>query len=240
MRSEYSRSPKLLKGAFVQIPEDLLVPIPNIIIFQYNPDTLTRTLGIWTPPAAANANQSAPTESAALTAQPEDPRETLSLSLELDATDALEQPASHPVAAITGIGDRLAALEMLIYPQESSGLAGLVSDAASSLGLGGVDANPERKTVAPVFFVWGPGKIIPVRISTFSIEEQAFSTLLYPIRAKVTVELKILFPQDFPSGSSFNKDLAEATYLFYKKQKQVLASANLANSVESILGMLPF
>jgi hypothetical protein len=91
-------------------------------------------------------------------------------------------------------------------------------------------------------FVWGPGRIVPVRLTSFTVEEQAFSPLLYPIRAKVTVGLKILTPKDFlpEDKRKFSEDLAVASFNFTRKQKQVLAAANLANSVESILGMLPF
>ena len=173
------------------------------------------------------------------------------MTLELDATDDLE--VGDPVAVVTGVADRIAALEMLLYPQEESLLGGLlgsitasVSVSAGGVSLGGsaggaVDTVP-KGTVPVLMFVWGPGRIVPVRLTSFSVEEQAFSPLLYPIRAKVSVGLKILTPSDFSKEDKrkFSEDLAVGAFNFTRKQKQVLAAANLANSVESILGMLPF
>jgi hypothetical protein len=248
MSTGYSRSPKLLKGVLVELSERFIGPIPNIIMFQYNPESLKRTLEVWTPPPIptggnGGGDQQASDAEAPARAQPQDPPETFDLVLELDAADALEQPESHPVAFISGVADRIAAMEMLLYPQGESLLGGLVSAVSGALGgkSGGAAAEPvPRGTVPVVLFVWGPGRIVPVRLTSFIVEEQAFSPLLYPIRAKVTVGLKILTDRDFPEPRTFSEDLAVASFQFTRKQKEVLALANLANSVESILGMLPF
>ncbi|MCF6407759.1 hypothetical protein L3C95_33035 [Chitinophaga filiformis] len=253
MSTGYSRSPKLLKGALIEFSERFIGPVPNIIIFQYNPETMTRSLEVWNP---APRNQSGdgtgqpPTaEETAATAQPHDPPETFTLGLELDAADALEKPESHPVAFVSGVADRIAAMEMLLYPQGESLLGGLMGGISASLSGGGVSvggsaaaATPvPRGTVPVLLFAWGPGRIVPVRLTSFSVEEQAYSPLLYPIRAKVNIGLKILTPEkDFPQPRTFTQDLAVAAFNFTRKQKEVLAAANLANSVESILGMLPF
>ena len=172
------------------------------------------------------------------------------LALELDAADALEKPESHPVAFISGVADRIAAMEMLLYPQTDSLLGGLLGSISGSLGgvsssnggaLGGGVQPVPRGTVPVVLFVWGPGRIVPVRLTSFSVEEQAYSPLLYPIRAKVSIGLKILTPKDFPScNRKLSEELAITAFNFTRKQKEVLAAANMANSVESILGMLPF
>src|ERR1700676_33009 len=97
MTSGYSRSPKLIKGALIQFSAPLLIPIPNIIVFQYNPETMNRTLTPWAPPAKDEHGKVDPKIEATL-AQPYDPQETFNLALELDAADALEEPSSHPVA----------------------------------------------------------------------------------------------------------------------------------------------
>src|SRR5262245_48320442 len=119
MPTGYSRSPKLIKGAIIQFSAPLFVPIPNIIIFQYNPETMTRTLTPWEPPVR-DENNNIDLKILATLAQPYDPQETFDLALELDAADALENPKSHPMAVISGIADRIAALEMLMYPPDSS------------------------------------------------------------------------------------------------------------------------
>jgi hypothetical protein len=237
MANGYSRSPKLLKGALVEFSERFIGPIPNIIIFQYNPESLTRTLSVWNPQQSEATKTPGTTGETASTAQPADPTEEFTLSLELDATDALEEPGSHPVAVISGVADRIAAMEMLLYPQEDS----LLGDLLGAFG-GSDDSVDEvpRGTVPVLMFVWGPGRIVPVRVTSFSVEEEAFSPILYPIRAKVSIGLKVLTTEDFPEPRTFSQDLAVAAFKFTRKQKQVLAAANLANSVESILGMLPF
>lgn len=247
MPTGYSRSPKLLKGALIEFSERFIGPIPNVIVFQYNPEMMTRTLEVW---SQGGGGESAAANDTSNTAQPFDPPETFTLALELDAADALENPESHPVAFISGVADRIAAMEMLLYPQGDSLLGGLSGSVSGSLGgasasiggaTGGAVQPVPRGTVPVVLFVWGPGRIVPVRLTTFSVEEQAYSPLLYPIRAKVSIGLKILTPKDFPvSNRKLSEDLAITAFNFTRKQKEVLAAANLANSVESILGMLPF
>jgi hypothetical protein len=251
MSTGYSRSPKLLKGALIEFSERFIGPIPNVIVFQYNPEMMTRTLEVWSQGGGAAAGgESAASNNTSNTAQPFDPPESFTLALELDAADALENPESHPVAFISGVADRIAAMEMLLYPQGDSLLGGLMGSISGSLGgasvsgalVGSSGVQPvPRGTVPVVLFAWGPGRIVPVRLTTFSVEEQAYSPLLYPIRAKVSIGLKILTPKDFPScGRKLSEDLAITAFNFTRKQKEVLAAANLANSVESILGMLPF
>jgi hypothetical protein len=80
---------------------------------------------------------------------------------------------------------------------------------------------------------------VPVRITSFSIDEQAYSPTLYPIRAKVTLGLKILDAASFGDDDSAPVKIARACYTFTRVQKETLALANVANSVESIMGMLP-
>ncbi len=259
MPTGYSRSPKLLKGALIEFSERFIGPIPNVIVFQYNPETMTRSLEVWNQSGSgASGRESSSGNNTSLTAQPFDPPETFTLALELDAADALENPDSHPVAFISGVADRIAAMEMLLYPQGDSLLGGLLGSITGSLSVGasvgsgsgiggGANSIPggaqpvPRGTVPVVLFAWGPGRIVPVRLTSFSVEEQAYSPMLYPIRAKVSIGLKILTPKDFPlTNRKLSEDMAIMAFKFTRKQKEVLAAANMANSVESVLGMLPF
>lgn len=239
MADGYSRSPKLLKGALIEFSSRFIGPIPNIIIFQYNPETLSRSLQPWLPPGAQSGTGDGKGSGGTATAQPFDPGETFTLSLELDATDALETPEYHPVAVLTGVADRIAALEMLLYPdKEGSDLLGAIGDVLSLTS----EEEPEPRYSVPILlFVWGPGRIVPVRVTSFTVDEEAFSTALYPIRAKVSVGLTVLTPNDLKDHpDSISKEIAITSYEFTFAQKNVLSMANLANSVESILGMMPF
>jgi hypothetical protein len=261
-------SPWLLKGALIYFGAPMLVPLPNIIIFQYNPESMTRTLTPWQPPAKRvvaeydekgnlknEAELKAYSETLAKLSQPYDPAETFSLTLELDATDALEEPETHLVAVATGVADRLAAIEMLLYPPGDPLVGGLLGSVTASIsfsagglsigGSGGSSAEQlERRDVPIVLFFWGPGRIVPVRITTMSIEEQQFSPLLYPTRARVTLGVRVLDLDDLVQvtgdpASGAAADLARACYKYTIAQKKALATANLANGVESIIGMLP-
>jgi hypothetical protein len=259
--SGYSRTPKLLKGALIQFSAPMLIPIPNIIVFQYNPETMTRQLTPWAPAQhQITYNEDGTIKENKLSgeqlnqlSQPFDPQETFSLALELDAADALEEPASHPVATIAGVADRISAMEMLCYPPGPGALGGLLNVSVSvSIGAGGISASVgsaadvvPRRDVPIVLFFWGPGRIVPVRITSFSVDEQQYSPLLYPIRAKVTIGLKVLDENHLlniagDTSKSGIVEIAKACYKFTQAQKEALAMANLANSVESIIGMLPF
>jgi hypothetical protein len=243
--SAYTRSPKLIKGALIEFSERFLGPVPNVIVFQYNPESMTRTLEVWSPAGGANTsgNDVSGTYNASQTSQPHDPPETFSLVLELDAADELETPLQHPVAFVSGVADRIAAMELLLYPQDGSLVGNLLSSATTALSsaTSGAPAVPQRGSVPVVLFVWGPGRIVPVRLTSFSVEEQAYSPQLYPIRAKVTLVLRILSPKDFTSCKlKPSEELAVTAYSYTRKQKEVLAASNVANSVESILSMLPF
>jgi len=266
----YPNSPAVLKGALIYFGAPMLVPIPNIIVFQYNPESMTRTLVPWQPPAQAvhkivdehgnvqnEAELKAYNETMAKLSQPYDPQETLSLTLELDATDALETPENplHYVAVVSGVADRLAAIEMLLYPPGDSLLGGLLGSVSGSVSFsaGGVSVGGsagadfeqlERKDAPIVLFFWGPGRIVPVRITSLSIEEQQYSPLLYPLRAKATIGLRVLDLDDLvqvtgEAATGATVELAIACYKFTRGQKEVLALANLANAVSSIAGMLP-
>jgi hypothetical protein len=248
MTTGYSRTPKLLKGALIQFSAPLLVPIPNLIVFQYNPESLARSLSPWAPPSKEDREH--PDEKLLnQLKQPYDPQETLSLQLELDATDALEKPGSHPVAVLAGVADRIAAIEMLLYPPKQSALSALLNVSIDvSIGSGGISVKASKHvdTIPPlsvpvVLFFWGPGRIVPVRITSMTVDEQAFLPTLYPMRAKVTIGLKILDKSAFDAGdTSAPVKIAKACYDFTRAQKELLALANVANSVESILGMMPF
>ena len=261
MANGYTRSPKLLKGALIQFSAPMLIPVPNIIVFQYNPETMTRTLTPWKPIERTHKYDDAGniTSTEDLTgqqknalSQPYDPEETFSLVLELDAADALEHPDTHPVAVLTGVADRIAAIEMLCYPPGGSALGGLLNVSVSvSIGSGGLNVSAgassdivPRPSVPIVLFFWGPGRIVPVRITSLSIDEQQYSPMLYPLRAKATIGLKVLDEKQLldpagDPGTGAIVSIAKACYKFTRAQKEALALANLADSVESIIGMLP-
>jgi hypothetical protein len=234
----------LLKGALVEfMPTFLPVPLPNVIVFQYNPEMMTHT---WSQPEAAG---SAGTETSNPLAVKGMPGETFSFTHAMDANDEIAD-GSSPTAAIaevSGVYSRLAALEMLLYPTAGSGggLTGAVSAAVSS-ALGGGDPGPTRtvpQSVMPVtLFIWGPGRIVPVRVTGLTITEKLYDTVLNPTHAEAQITLRVLTPAELVAASADDDvlaGLASIAYTYTLTLRQALAVANLANAAESIIGMIP-
>jgi Contractile injection system tube protein len=225
------RSPRFEKGALVQLVKGLTGVVPNVIPFQYNPEKLSHTLTPWNPFEVDQTQRGAQ----APTVQPFDPKESFNLTLEIDATDDLED--DNPVAKEVGVADRLAALKKLTLPTEVL-IGDLVSSARALVGKAAKQA--VRPTVPVVLFVWGPGRILPVRITNFSVEETLFSPTLHPIQATVTLGLEVLTPDVFKCQQDITADVAVAAYNVTRLQEATLAAAHIANNVDAIRGLLPF
>ncbi|MCX4245551.1 hypothetical protein [Paraliomyxa miuraensis] len=225
------RSPLLVRGALVQLTEGLIGVVPNIIPFQYNPQSLSRTLTPWNPFEVdqSGRGQLAPT------AQPFDPEETISMTIELDAADRLGD--GDPLAQVLGVADRIAAIEKLLMP--TSGLLGDLAGAAADLA--GVPQPPKRQTVSIVLLFWGAGRILPVRVSSYSIEETEFLPTLQPLMATISLELKVLTPDVFKCESSPVNELAIAAYRYFRLQQDALAVSHVARAAaDALLPAWPF
>jgi len=231
-----------LRGAFVQFTETFLIPLPNVVVFQFNPEEIAHT---WSP-AATTATSDDDNPLAVSGA----PGESFSFTLAMDASDMIADgsPVAGGIAAVSGIYTRLAALEMLMHPAGGSGggLLGSVSVSAGgiSAGLGGAAGGPERTVPAAqlptVLFVWGPGRILPVKITSLSITETLYDPLLLnPTHATASVGLQVLTPRELQYVSGPLAEVAKVAYVYSQGLREALAIANLANSAESIIGMLP-
>lgn len=174
--SSFPGSPRLTKGAIVAF--DIASPIPQVILFQYNPDTMTRTLQ----QQGGGAGESDPTETFRLKGPPV---ETISLDLEFDATDHLEHPGENPSAASMGVYPQLSALEMILYPKTSVVVANTILAQTGAIEIIG----PEGPFTV---FIWGPKRILPVKLTEFRVTEEAYDTNLNPIRAKVSLGMRTL------------------------------------------------
>lgn len=205
-------SPRLLKGALVGV--DLLRPIPNVIAFQYNPETLTRSIK-----ARAMGGEGATSEAMRLTGAPQ---ETIKLDVEIDATDQLEDATS--TATDNGIYPQLSALEMLVYPGSGQVIANSVL-----LAVGTIEVIPP---VAPfTLFIWGPKRVLPVRLTDFSITEEAHDVRLNPIRAKVSLGLRVLSYNDLPLTHP-----GYALFLAHQVTKEAMAMIGTVNDLSAVAG----
>ena len=210
-------SPRLLKGGIVTLDPNTSA-LKSVIALQYNPDSLSRTLQI----QAVQGGQDGTHVDALRLRGPA--VETIKIEAELDATDQLEHPKQFPVTAQLGLHPQLAQLEMLVNPTVET----LQAD-NNLANAGTLEIIPLEQPLT--LFVWSKSRVAPMRLTDFSITEEAFDTNLNPIRAKVSLGLRVLNVDDLgfdhPGGQLF------MTYLTNKEQ---LAS-KVANVAISVLGL---
>ncbi len=166
-------SPRVQKGAIVGV--DPFNPLASLIVFQYNPDLVTRTITAQT--SGGNADRG---EALRLKGPPE---EKITLDVEIDATDQLEL-AKAP-ATTMGIYPALASLEMLLYPKSALAIA---NEVLANVGV--IEIIPQEMPLT--LFIWGDKRVVPVRLTAFTITEEAYDPALNPIRAKVKLDLRVL------------------------------------------------
>jgi hypothetical protein len=199
-------SPKILKGGLVLL-DPVTSVVLRVIVLQYNPDSLSRTLQA----QKATADTSGGGDRSEVLRLKGPPVETLKLEAEIDATDQLEVNA--PDVLRSGLFPQLAAIETILYPK----LATMISN--HSLASSGVlEIIPMEAPLT--LLVWSASRIVPVQITEFSITEEAFDVNLNPIRAKVSLGMRVLSVNDLGfehRGSS--------VYLAYQRVKEAFASA---------------
>lgn len=175
------------RGALLGI--DLYRASASTLPFQYNPEALTRALA--SPTVGGDTAGGGATGEAMRLIGP--PHETVRLEVILDATDQLE--AGDPPASQVGLHPKLAALERLLYP--TSGWV-IANDALLRAGV--IEVVPPEAPLT--LFVWGACRVLPVRLTDFSIDERFFDTNLNPIRAKVTMSMRVLTYRDLGLAST--------------------------------------
>lgn len=172
-------SPRLVKGGLVQVDPTSGTRL-RVIGLQYNPDTLSRTLQVQASGAdGADRSQALRLRGTAI--------ETIKLEAEIDATDRLE--LGDGTAASVGIHPELAALELLVQPSSQTLQT---NDGLSRSGV--LEVLPVQAPLT--LFVWGRNRVVPVRVTDLSVTEEAFDNHLNPIRAKVSLGLRVLSVDD--------------------------------------------
>jgi hypothetical protein len=229
-----------LRGAFVMFMPVLGFSTPNVVVFQYNPETLTHA---WTQAQTPSAESASPLAVKAM------PSETFSFELALDANESIaDGGVAGVLAQVVGLGPRLAALELLQYPTGVDALGGLVSTVSASLGFGALSfggGGDKGKRPVPlirlpiVIFVWGPGRIAPIRVTGLTITERLYDGRLNPTQARAQVSIRVLTRNEVAHLDGTAKTVANAALTYSESLRQASAVANLGNSAESIIGMLP-
>src|SRR5215472_16208591 len=201
--SAFAGSPRLVKGGIVLVDPDSGA-VQKIIVLQYNPDTLTRTLQ---PQAVKEGGDRS--EALRLTGPP---------------IETIKLQAADTQATQVGIYPLLASLEMIVYPSSAQLQANNALAQSGTLEI--------APMIAPLsLFIWSKNRIVPVRLTDFSITEEAFDPALNPIRAKVSLGMRVLSVNDL----GFNVN-GGSLFMAYQQQKEKLAAQN-AGSVLSARGI---
>ncbi len=198
----FPNSPRLIKGGIVLL-DPTTGAVQRIIVLQYNPDTISRTLQ---PQGTGEGSE----RSEALRLKGP-PVETIKLDAEIDATDQIGAAQPDPITTEYGIYPQLAVLELMVYPRSDQLTA---NDQLASQGQLEIIPVEAPLTV----FVWSKSRVVPVRLTEFSITEESFDTGLHPTRAKVSLGLRVLTVNDF----GFQHQ-GGGIYLRYQQEKERLA-----------------
>ena len=207
--SSFPGSPRLVKGALVNL--DIVNPLASVIVFQYNPETVTRRLS-----ASGDEGGGAQSEQLRLKGPA---AETMTMEIELDATDLLE--VADPIAVGLGIAPALASLELMLSPKTAEVV---VKSALAAAGL--IEVVPPAAPLT--LLVWGPARVLPVRLTELGITEEAFDSQLNPIRAKVAVTLRVLTYDDLGLVS-----VGGALSLAQQVAKEAMATVNSVAAIGS-------
>ncbi len=204
-------SPRLLRAGIV-----LLGPtsgaIQRVIVLQYNPSRLTRSLN-----AQSVGDGGADRSQALRLVGP--PVETYRLEAEIDAADQLEFPDQNQATVENGILPQLAALETLVYPASSA----LISNNRLA-SLGTLEITPVEAPLS--IFVWGPHRVLPVRVTEFSITEEAFDPALNPLRATISLGMRVLSVSDLGFDHRGGN-----LYMTYQQQLERLAQLSRSGAL---------
>jgi hypothetical protein len=225
----------LLRGALVEYGSDFLGPLPNVVIFQFNPETLTRVIQIPPRPTGATARETSQAG--------EIPVERITLKAQFSAGQILGDGDTVPraIARTVGVGPQLAALEQMVHPTNIiGGLIGQAIDAVGdALGLGGGGDAPTqpvpREQYPRILFIWGLTRVLPVIIESMSITEQQYDALLNPVEAEVTIGLAVI---DVATCS--DDQVAKGAQEFTAVAQEALAVSNLIVTAPLVRELIPF
>jgi hypothetical protein len=174
----------VLKGGLVLIDAGTGAVL-RIITLQYNPESLSRTLQVQGVGGEGGRTEALRLKGPAV--------ETIKLDAEIDAADQLEFPDRNPNAVAFGIQPQLALLETLVNPAAAELTANNALAAA-----GTIEILPAEAPLT--LFVWSKQRVLPVRVTDFGVTEEAFDPALNPIRARVSLGLRVLTVDDVGFG----------------------------------------
>lgn len=185
LTAKSSNNSRLTKAAFVLPGAE-----PQMIEFHLNPESLKRDIEL--SESSGGGNKTGQEKVGMGSDLRTDQRLGQKLSIEF-MLDAKEYPDDKGLLPI------LSAIERLMEPEQ------LASSETSA-----EHKNPPF-TLRQVLFRWGTSYLLPVKIENLSIEESEFYRDLTPIRAKVSIEMKMLIPDTTQGVSMLMKDAYKHT-----------------------------
>lgn len=210
----FPNAPKILKGGLVLV-DPQSARVQRIISLQYNPDSLTRNLQVQgTGGEEGNRSEAMRFKGPAV--------ETLKLDAEIDASDQLEFPEQYRAVVENGIQPQLAMLESLVYPTSTQLL-----DRNAMAQSGTLEIAPMEAPLA--LFIWSKHRVVPVRVTEFSITEEAFDPSLNPIRARVSIGLRVLSVDDLGFAHK-----GGSLFMSYLQSKEQLAGKTQAGTFSTL------
>lgn len=218
----------LVKGALVEYGTGLASVLPNVVMFQFNPESITRTLEI--PPRPSGASLREVNQAGDI------PVEKISLMAHFSAQE--EVTRGNPTTLAVGIGPQLAALDKLVRP--TGPLSGLINAAidkvGSLIGLNGETTQQIPREAYPrTLFVWGATRILPVTIDSLSIVEKQYDALLNPTLAEVTITMTAIMPDPCSDDR-----IAKGAYLVSQIARDALALLNQSDNALQVLDLIHF
>lgn len=203
---------KLLKGALATVGTKS--PPPVTIPFQYNPETLTRSLSPRMVKPEADRLERLRFAGA--------PEETLSVEAEFDSVDA--SGVADASLRSMGVYPQLSALELLVYPPLDQVNQVVQQGSAGALVL--------AYAPAPLtLFIWGERRVVPVEITGYTIVEQFFDHYLTPVRATVGIQMRVLSYTDLHPDSP-----GYAQFIAYQRGKEEMARQGSTPNGASVTG----
>ena len=214
----------LLKGALIEYRSDFLGPLPNVVLFQFNPERVMRTLEIPQRPTGASSRE---------TSQAGDiPIEKYDVTAQFSAADMLAAPDMYPITKIAGIGPQLAALEMMVRPSAKLSRY-LGTNMNTQIDAVGDALGDEKEVTQPIpreqypriLFIWGTQRVLPIIIDSMSVTEVQYDRILNPIEAEVKLGFTVISPDPCTDDA-----IARGAFDYSMIVKEGLAMTNLANT----------
>jgi hypothetical protein len=214
--STFPNSPRLVKGGIVLIDAGTSA-VRRVIPLQYNPDSLSRTLQV----QGVGGEGGDRLEALRLTGPP---AETITVEAVVSVIDRLELPDQdqNRVATQLGLYPQLAALETIVYPasgqlQANNGLA----------QAGTLEIAPMEVPLS--LFVWSKKRVLPMRLTEFRVTEEAFDSMLNPIRATVSLGMRVLSVDDLGFAHKGGN-----LFMIHLQQKERLAAMSQGGTLSAL------